>query len=64
MQEADARLKEPCPKRIDHSECATNHAPRQCIQLGIICVFGVHRLLASALRFLLSDAANKCLQKY
>jgi len=57
-------LQESCPKRIGHCECAADHAPRQFIQLATICVFCVHRLPASALKFLLCDAVHKRLRKY
>jgi hypothetical protein len=41
--------REPRPKRIRHSECAADHAPRQSIPLAVISVFCVHRLPAFAL---------------
>ena len=41
------------------SECAADHASRQFIEFAVICVFCVHRLPASALKFLLCDAAGK-----
>jgi hypothetical protein len=41
-----------------------HHAPRQFIPLATICVFRVHRLPASALKFSLCDAADKWLRKY
>jgi hypothetical protein len=44
--------------------CAVNHVPGRIIHLAIICVFGVHRLPASALKFLLLYAADKRLRTY
>jgi hypothetical protein len=43
---------------------AANHVPGQGIHLATICVFGVHRLPASALKFLLLYAADKRLRTY
>ena len=44
--------------------CLEDHVPGQTIHLAVICVFCVHHLPASALEFLLCNAADKRLRTY
>ena len=44
--------------------CLADHVPGQAAHLAVICVFCVHRLTASALEFLLCNAADKRLRTY
>jgi hypothetical protein len=53
----------PIPNLLSAVNAQADHVPRQIIQPLAICVFRVHLLLTSALKFLLRDAANKWLRK-